>query len=114
MSPVIDLMLIVGLVLAAGCWVLLYYFLVEGMLKRLVGSLFGVTIGASELRSRRVAASTRFYLSSWSVVEPSSPGCLLSAFIWVLGGALRSVFIGVPAGGLLLAALYMAYRVTRP
>jgi hypothetical protein len=35
-------------------------------------------------------------------------------FIWTIGGVLRTIFIGVLVGALLLAALYLAYLVTRP
>jgi hypothetical protein len=107
MSPVVELLLIVVSLIAAFVWVLLYFFVVEGLLKRLVGYIFGVTVGASRLESRRVAGNTRFYVSGWSVSEPKSSGCLFDTFIWVIGGLLRAFFIGVPVGALLLLALFL-------
>jgi hypothetical protein len=114
MSPIVEVLLIVVLLIAALVWVALYFFLVEGWLKRLVGNIFGVTIGKSKLESRRVNAQTKFYVSGWSVAQPKSSGCLFDIFIWIIGGMLRLIFIGVPAGALLLLALYLAYLVTRP
>ena len=113
MSPVLEVLLLLASLIAAVVWVLLYFFLIDGLLKRLVGSMFGVTIGRSQLRERYDGAHTHFYVSGWRVVEPKS-GCLFDLLIWTIGGALRSVFVGVPVGALVLLALYLAYLVTRP
>lgn len=114
MSPLVIVILFVACLIAAGVWVLMYFFVVEGLLKRLVGRIFGVTIGGSKLESRSIGGHLHFYVSPWSVVEPKSSGCLFGTFIWGLGGVLRAIVIGVPAGGLLLLALFLAFLATRP
>jgi len=114
MSPIVELVLLLASLIAALIWVLLYFLLVERPLKNLVGSIFDVTIGGSKLESRSEMGHTKFYVSGWKVIEPRSTGCLFDMFIWIIGGVLRSLFIGVPVGGFLLLALYLAYLVTRP
>lgn len=113
MNPVVEIILILALLLAALVWVLFYFFLVEGTLKRVVGNIFGVTIGRSKLESRYVMGDTKFYVSGWRVAQPKS-GCMFDMLIGFIGGVIRLIFIGVPVGGFLLAALYLAYLVTRP
>ncbi len=114
MSPIVQVFLILASLIAAVVWVAIYFFLIEAWLKKQVGSIFSVTIGRTKLMERRHNAKTSFYVSGWRVAEPQSTGCLFDMFIWVIGGVLRLLFIGVPASALLATALYLAYRVTRP
>ena len=94
MSPIVELLLILVSLVAAVLWVLIYFFLLEGLLKRLVGLIFGVTIGRSRLMERSVMTHTHFFVSGWEIVEPQGSGCLFGTFIWVLGSVLRLIVIG--------------------
>src|SRR6266498_1183187 len=115
MNPVVAAILFIASLIGVLVWVLLYFFVVEGLLKKVVGAIFSVTIGASRLvEMRGVGTRSRFRVSSWRVTEPQSAGCVLGTFIWVLGGTLRSLFIGLPVGCLLVIALFFGYLATRP
>jgi hypothetical protein len=69
-SPVVDILLILALVIAALAWVLIYFFVVERWLQRHIGNIFGVTIGKSRLMERRQDAHTLFYVTGWKIVAP--------------------------------------------
>jgi hypothetical protein len=112
-SPVVELLLIVVLLVAALAWVLIYFFALEARLQRGVGNIFGVTIGKSRLVERRINAQTQFSVSGWRIAAPRS-GCMFDLFIWFVGGVIRLVVIGVPVGAMLIGAVYLAYLVTRP
>jgi len=81
-SPVVDILLILALLIAALAWVLIYFFVVERWLQRHIGNIFGVTIGKSRLMERRQDAHTQFYASGWKIVAPQSAGCMFDIFIW--------------------------------
>src|SRR5215510_1208904 len=101
MNPVVGAVSFLVCLIAAFVWILLYFFLIEGLLKKIVGAIFGVTIGGSRIASYGYGSSRSFYISGWHVDTPGS-GCLSGGFIWALGAVLRTLFIGVPVGGLLV------------
>jgi len=112
-SPVVDILLILALLIAALAWVLIYFFVVERWLQRHIGNIFGVTIGKSRLMERRQDAHTQFYVSGWKIVAPQSAGCMFDIFIWFVGGVTRMLVIGMPVAALAMPAVYLFYLVVR-
>src|SRR5436309_2349985 len=104
MNPFIGLILIFVCLIAAIVWILLYFFLIEGLLKKIVGAIFGVTIGRArlEVNARSYVGQSlwqTFSITGWRVPSDAPYGCFFRVFIAAIGFGLRLVFIGLPVGG---------------
>jgi hypothetical protein len=116
MNPFVGLILIFVCLIAAIVWILLYFFLIEGLLKKIVGAIFGVTIGRSRLEVDTRSYVTRslwqtFSVTGWRVSTPGSCGCFFKVFLAAIGFALRIVFFGLPVGGFLVLAIILFFQV---
>lgn len=103
---VILLLLSVACLFAAFIWILLYFYLIERCLQKIVGAIFGVTIGSTVDVRRRYYSRKSFSVSRWQVPAGESSGSVATA-VWVIGSLLRALFIGVPAGSLLIVGVVL-------
>ena len=116
MNPFVGFILIFVCLIAAIVWILLYFFLIEGLLKKIVGAIFGVTIGRA-----RLEVNTRSYLNrslwqmlsitGWRVPSDAPNGCLFRVVLAAIGFVLRIVFVGLPVGGFLVLAIILFFQV---
>jgi|SRR6266508_6169912 len=84
---VVLLLLSVACLFGAFIWILLYFFLIERLLQKIVGAIFGVAIGSRIEARRRYYSRSSFSVSRWQVQTGASSGAF-ETFIWVLGAVL--------------------------
>ena len=107
MAGIVGLFLLsVACLFGAFIWILLYFYVIERLLRKIVGATFGVTIGSRIEAQRRYYSRTSFSVSGWQVQTSGSSGAF-ETFIWVIGAVLRALLIGVPVGGLLILGVIL-------
>lgn len=114
MNPVVGLVLIFVSLIAAIVWILLYFFLIEGLLKKIVGAIFGVEIGRArlEVRTRNYVGQSlwqTFSITGWRVTSPGNQGCLFRVFLAAIGFVLRIIFVGGPTVGFVGLAIFVFF-----
>jgi len=114
MDPIPALLLIVASFMGLIIWVIVYFALVERLLKAMIGSIFGVEIGgfANELRRRRYAGQAPGCLRGWHIISPTgsvASGCLSDTVVWVIGGLFRLAFVGGAILGVIVLDLIVFF-----
>ena len=79
-------------------------------MQRLIGFIFGITIGGSEF----IRIYRGFSLTGWTISTPESSGCLSRFFIWALGFTLRLGVVGGPLIVILLIIGLFINLASRP
>ena len=82
MDPIPALLIIIASLIGLIVWVVIYFALVERLLKAITGSIFGVTIGgfASEFRRQRYNFYHPTFLRGWQITSPAgsvASGCTM-------------------------------------
>jgi hypothetical protein len=103
---VVLLLLSVACLFGAFVWILLYFYLIERLLQKIVGAIFGVTIGSTIETQRRYYSRKTFSVSGWQVQTPGASSAVARS-VWVIGAVLRALFIGAPVGGLLILGVIL-------
>jgi len=68
--------------------------------------MFGVTVGSRIEARRRYYSRKSFSVSGWQVQTTGASGAVARSVL-VIGAVLRALFIGVPAGGLLVLGVIL-------
>lgn len=113
MEPVPALLLIVASFICLIIWIVLYFALIERLLKMIIGSIFGVTIGGFKADFAR----GRYYgtpatLRGWHIVAhegTTASGCLSDTVVWIVGGLFRLALVGGAILGVIVVDLVVFF-----
>ena len=114
MDPIPALLLIVASFIGLIIWVIIYFALVERLLKAIIGSIFGVEIGGfvNELQRRRYAGQAPGCLRGWHITSPTgsvASGCLSDTVVWIIGGLFRLTLVGGAILGVIVVDLIVFF-----
>ena len=113
MDPIPGLLIIIASFVGLIIWVIVYFALVERLLKMIVGSIFDVSIGGFKADFAR----GRYYgtpatLRGWHITSPTgsvASGCLSDTVVWIIGGLFRLVFVGGAVLGVIVIELVVFF-----
>src|ERR1041384_6181930 len=114
MDPIPALLIIVASFIGLVIWLIIYFALVERLLKAIIGSIFGVTIGGfvDEMRRRRYSGQFPGFLRGWHITSPTesvASGCLSDTVVWIIGGLFRLAFVGGAILGVIIVELIVFF-----
>lgn len=115
MDAVPALLIIIASFIGLIVWLVIYFALVERLLKMIIGSIFGVEIGGfvNELQRRRYAGQSPGCLRGWHITSPTgsvASGCLSDTVVWIIGGLVRLIFVGGAILGVIVIDLIVFAR----
>ena len=113
MNPLLALVLILASWIALAVWIVVYFLLVERLLKMIVGSVFGVTIGGFKADfARGRYTGTPATLRGWHITSPTgslASGCLSDTVVWIIGGLIRAIFIAGAIVGVVVFDIFLVF-----